>query len=265
MKPYTNVVRPKLVSLPTESHVIIKDITGARPSYSSNYISSPPVSGCYTAAESRMGVFSARQKYPCSSSDSREHEPHSSIDGSVLPLLAKDRSAISKCTSHNVFDGDISGRHFLFDERWRNGTHGSTDMRDGVLINHNPTSPLSQDFHVYHSHNLTRFAHRKELSPRDPRPRICGSDYLTSFPSVLLPATSPSVSGRLCLSQNYKNRVTNRARNIFPVGANNKTCGPVIVFQASRTLIHTWVPLHLLFRGSLRFPAWKQKQSGRRK
>ncbi|XDV47294.1 hypothetical protein PO909_016966 [Leuciscus waleckii] len=207
MKPNTSVVRPKLISLPTESRLIIKDITDARPSCSSNYTSSPPVSGCYTSVESRMNVFSAREKCPC-------------------------------CPSS-----------------------------DGVLITHNPTSPLSQEFHVYHSHNLTRFAHRKELSPRDPRPHIYRSDYLTSFPSVLLPATTPSVSGRLCLSQNYKNRprVTNRVRNLFPVGANNKTCGPVIVFQASRTLIHTWVPQHLLFRGSLRFLVWKQKQSGRRK
>ncbi|KAK9953446.1 hypothetical protein ABG768_017438 [Culter alburnus] len=227
MKPYTSVVRPKLMSLPTESRLMMKDITDARPSYSSNYISSPPVSGCYTAAETRMNVFSPRQKYPCSPRYSRDLEPHSSItDGPLLPLLAKGRSAITKCTTqNNVSDSDISGRHFLFDNRWRNGTYITNDIRDGVLINHNPTSPLSQEFHVYHSHNLTRFANRKELSPRDPRPNICGSEYLTSFPSVLLPATSPSVSGRLCLSQNYKNRprVTNRARNLVPVGANNKS------------------------------------------
>ncbi len=32
-------------------------------------------------------------------------------------------------------------------------------------MNHNPTNPLSQEFHVYRSHNLTRFAHRKDLCP----------------------------------------------------------------------------------------------------
>ncbi|XP_077100163.1 putative uncharacterized protein C8orf89 homolog isoform X1 [Siphateles boraxobius] len=212
MKPNTSVVRPKLISLPTESRLIIKDITDARPRCSSNYTSSPTVSGCYTSAESRMNVFSAREKYPCSPSYSRDLQPHSSItDGSLLPLLAKDRGS------------NISGRHLLFDKRWRNGTCVTNDIRDRVLINHNPTSPLFQEFHVYHSNNLTKFAHRKELSPRDPRPHICGSDYFTSFPSVLLPATTPSVSGRLYLSQNYKNRprVTNRVRNLFPVGANN--------------------------------------------
>ncbi|KAG1953901.1 uncharacterized protein si:ch211-171b20.3 isoform X2 [Pimephales promelas] len=212
MKPNTSVVRPKLISLPTEYRLIIKDIPVQGHRCSSNYISSPPVSGCYKSAESRMNVFSAMEKCPCCPSYSRDREAHISItDGSRLPLLAKDR------------ESNISGRHLLFDKRWRKGTYAANDMRDRVLINHNPTSPLSQEFHVYHSHNLNKFAHRKELSPRDPRPHVYGSDYLTSFPSVLLPATTPST--RLCLSQNYKNRprVTNRVPNLFPVGANNKS------------------------------------------
>ncbi|XP_058621729.1 uncharacterized protein si:ch211-171b20.3 isoform X2 [Onychostoma macrolepis] len=230
MKPYTGVVRPKLMPLPTEAPLIIQDITDARPSYPSNYISSPPpVSGCSTAAQSRPNVFSARQKYPCSPSDSRDLKPHSvsSItEGPLLPLLAKNRSAVTKRTSQNhVSDSDISDRHFLFDKRWRNGTYITNGIEDDVLMNHNPTNPVSQEFHVYRSHNLTRFAHRKELCPRDPRPLICGSDYLTSFPSVLLPATTPSISGQLCLSQNYRNRLRmkNRAHNLFSDGANNKT------------------------------------------
>ncbi|KAI2649084.1 hypothetical protein H4Q32_020289 [Labeo rohita] len=187
MKPYTGVVRPKVMSLPTEAPLIIQDITDGRPGYPSNYMSSPPMSGCSTAAESRLNVFSGRQKYPCSPS-------------------VQNRSAVTKHTlQNNVPDSDISGRHFLFDKRWRNGTYITNGVEDDVLMNQNPTNPLSQEFHVYRSHNLTRFAHRKELCPRNPRPLICGSDYLTSFPSVLLPATTPSVSGRLCLLQNYKN------------------------------------------------------------
>ncbi|KAK2869947.1 hypothetical protein QQF64_022111 [Cirrhinus molitorella] len=269
MKPYTGSVRPKLMSLPTETPLIIQDITW-RPSYPSNFISSPPVSGCSTAADSRLNVFSARQKYPCSPSDSRNLKPESVssvTEGPLLPFLAKNRSAVAKHTSqNNVSDRDISDRHFLFDKRWRNGTYITNGIEDEVLMNHNSTNPLSQDFHVYHSHNLTRFAHRKELCPRNPRPLICGSDYLTAFPSVLLPATTPSVNGRLYLSHNYKNRLRmkNRARNLFSDSANNKTCGPVIVFQPRRTLIHTWVLRPLLFRGSQRFPLWKQKQFGRR-
>ncbi|XP_050954682.1 uncharacterized protein si:ch211-171b20.3 [Labeo rohita] len=268
MKPYTGVVRPKVMSLPTEAPLIIQDITDGRPGYPSNYMSSPPMSGCSTAAESRLNVFSGRQKYPCSPSDSRNLKPHGVIsitEGPLLPFLVQNRSAVTKHTlQNNVPDSDISGRHFLFDKRWRNGTYITNGVEDDVLMNQNPTNPLSQEFHVYRSHNLTRFAHRKELCPRNPRPLICGSDYLTSFPSVLLPATTPSVSGRLCLLQNYKNRMKNRARNLFSDGANNKTCGPVIVFQPRRTLIHTWVPRPLLFRGSQRFPLWKQRQSGRR-
>ncbi|XP_018922277.2 uncharacterized protein si:ch211-171b20.3 isoform X2 [Cyprinus carpio] len=265
MNHYTGFVRPKLMSLPTEAPLIIQNIT----SYPSNYTSSPPVSGCSTAAQSRLNVFSARQKYPCSPSvvDSRDLNPHSvnSItEGPLVPLLAKNRSVVTNRTSQShVSDSGISDRHFLFDKRWRNGTYITND---DVLVNHNSTNPLSQEFHVSRSHNLTRFAHRKELCPRDPRPLICGSDYLTSFPSVLLPASTLSISGRLCISQNYKNglRIKNRAHNLFSDGANNRTCGPVIVFQPSRTLIHIWVPRPLLFRGSQRFPLWKQRQSGRR-
>ncbi|XP_016390560.1 uncharacterized protein LOC107725701 isoform X1 [Sinocyclocheilus rhinocerous] len=226
MKPHTSVVRRKLMSLPTEAPLIIQDITDARPTHPSNYISSPPVFGCSTAAESRLNAFSATQKCPCSPSDSRDLKPHSvsSITkGTLLPFLAKNSSNVT--SQNNVYDSDISGRHFLFDKQWRNGTYITIGIEDDVLINHNPTNPLSQEFHVYRSHNLTRFAHRKELCPRDPRPLICGSDYLASFPSVLLPATTPSVSGRLCLSQNYKNRLRmkNRARYLFSDGANNKT------------------------------------------
>ncbi|XP_016301526.1 uncharacterized protein LOC107657797 [Sinocyclocheilus anshuiensis] len=141
----------------------------------------------------------------------------------LLPFLAKNSSNVT--SQNNVYASDICGRHFLFDKRWKNGTCITIGIEDDVLINHNPTNPLSQEFHVYRSHNLTRFAHRKELCPRDPRPLICGSDYLASFPSVLLPATTPSVSGQLCLSQNYKNRLRmkNRARYLFSDGANNKT------------------------------------------
>ncbi|XP_043082892.1 uncharacterized protein si:ch211-171b20.3 isoform X2 [Puntigrus tetrazona] len=272
MKPHTGVVRPKIMSLPAEAHLIIQDITDARPSYRTNYKSSPPVSGCSTASESRPNIVSARQKYQFSPSviDSRDLMPlsvSSITEGPLLPLLAKNRSAVTKRTSQNhVFESDISDRHFLFDKRWKNGTYTTNGIEDDVLMNHNHTNPLSQDFHVYRSHNLTKFSHRKELCPREPRPLICGTDYLTSLPSVLLPATTPSISGPLCFSQNYKNRLRmkNRVHNLFSDGANNKTCGPVIVFQASRTLIHTWVPRPLLFRGSQRFPLWKQRQSGRR-
>lgn len=42
----------------------------------------------------------------------------------LLPLLAKNRSAVTNLTSKNhVSDSDISDRHFLFDKRWRNGTY----------------------------------------------------------------------------------------------------------------------------------------------
>ncbi|XP_059380091.1 uncharacterized protein si:ch211-171b20.3 isoform X1 [Carassius carassius] len=238
MKPYTGVVRPKLMSLPTEAPLIIHNITDARHRYPSNsflyslclnYISIPPVSGCSTAAQSTLNVFSAKQKYPSSPSvvDSRDLKPHSvsSItEGPLLPLVAKNRSVVTNLSSRNHVS-DISDRHFLFDKRWRNGTYTTNGIEDDVLMNHNPTNPLFQEFHVYRSHNLTRFAHRKELCPRDPKPLFCGSDYLTSFPSVLLPATTPSISGRLCLSQNYKNglRMKNKAHNLFSDGADNKS------------------------------------------
>ncbi|XP_026093255.1 uncharacterized protein LOC113065935 isoform X1 [Carassius auratus] len=219
MKPHTSVVRPKLMSLPTEAPLmIIQDITETRHTLPSNSISSPPES-----AEASLKVFSETQKCPCSPSDSRDLKPHSvsfSTKGPLLPFLAKNRSNVT--SQNNVYDCDVSGRHFLFDKRWRNGTYITNGIEDDVLISHNPTNPLSQEFRVYRSHNLTRFAHRKELCPRDPRPLICGSDYLASFPSVLLPATTPSVSGPLCLSQN-RLRMKNRARNLFSDGANNKT------------------------------------------
>ncbi|KTF84006.1 hypothetical protein cypCar_00026826 [Cyprinus carpio] len=175
MKPHTSVVRPKLMSLPAEAPLIIQDVTDARATRPSNLISSPPVSGCSTAAEARLNVFSATRKCPRSPSDSRDLKPHSvsSITkGPLLPFLAKNRSNVT--SQNNVSDSDISGRHFLFDKRWRNGTYFTNGIEGDVLINHNPTNPLSQDFHVYRSHNLTRFAHRKELCLRDPRPLICG-------------------------------------------------------------------------------------------
>ncbi|XP_057179363.1 uncharacterized protein si:ch211-171b20.3 [Triplophysa rosa] len=156
--------------------------------------------------------------------------------GPFLPLLAKDSSAMTNCTlDNNVFDNDTSGRHFLFDERWRNGVYIpsafgassnriiSTSQQDDVLIKQNSSMLLPYpEFHVYRSHNFTRFAHRKEFSLGNPKPLVFGADYLTSFPSVLLPATTPSVGEGLCLSQNYKNRsrVKNKARN--RVDAKNK-------------------------------------------
>ncbi|KAA0704830.1 hypothetical protein E1301_Tti000855 [Triplophysa tibetana] len=95
----------------------------------------------------------------------------------------------------------------------------STSQQDDVLIKHNSSVPLTYpEFHVYRSHNLTRFAHRKEFSLGNPKPLVFGADYLTSFPSVLLPATTPYVSERLGLSQNYKNSLTSlRAHNFFSV------------------------------------------------
>lgn len=67
-------------------------------------------------------------------------------------------------------------------------------------MNHSLTNPLSQEFHVYRSHNLTRFAHRKELCPRDPRPLICGwvlqNCWNTAiFTNILYIIYSLSISG----------------------------------------------------------------------
>ncbi|XP_051542941.1 uncharacterized protein si:ch211-171b20.3 [Myxocyprinus asiaticus] len=225
MKPFASVVKAKLMSQPAaEAPLIIQDFKDGLSSYPSNNISGFPVFGSNTAGDSRLRVFSSRQKYPCSLSYSKDLKPH--IEGTLLPLLAKDQSAMTKCTSvNNVSDSDISGRHFLFDRRWRNGMYITNDIEDNALIKQNSTIRLpSQEFHVYQSHNFTRFAHRKEFSQSNPKPLIFGSDYLTSFPSVLLPATTPSVSEKHCLSLNYKNRsrMKSRARNLFTVGANKK-------------------------------------------
>ncbi|XP_056594864.1 uncharacterized protein si:ch211-171b20.3 isoform X2 [Triplophysa dalaica] len=156
--------------------------------------------------------------------------------GHFLPSLAKDSSAMTNFTSDkNVFDNDTSGRHF--DKRWRKGVYItsafgassnriiSTSQQDDILIKQNSSMPLPYpEFHVYRSHNLTRFAHRKEFSLGSPKPLVFGADYLTSFPSVLLPAITPYVSERLRLSQNYKNRsmVKDKARNLFNIEAKNK-------------------------------------------
>nr|XP_055039086.1 uncharacterized protein si:ch211-171b20.3 isoform X4 [Misgurnus anguillicaudatus]XP_055039087.1 uncharacterized protein si:ch211-171b20.3 isoform X4 [Misgurnus anguillicaudatus] len=131
-------------------------------------------------------------------------------------MKAKDRSTLTKHT----------GQHFLFDKRWRNGIYTTNAIADDVVIKQNFTKPLPYpEFHVYRSHNLNRFAHRKEFSMGNPKPLIYGADYLTSFPSVLLPAITPSASERIYLSQNYKNRsrMKNRARNLFTTGAKKKT------------------------------------------
>lgn len=216
MKPYASVVRPKLMSLPIEASLMIQDITDARPS--STF--SPPVSGYFSTADSRLNVFSGRPTH--NSRDLKFHTVSSVKDGPLLPCIANDRAEFTKCTSQNKMpDRNISGRHFLFDKRWRNGTYMKHGIEEDVLNNHNPGA-LSQEFHVYHSHNLTKFAHRKELFPRDTRPRICDSsrsDYLESFPSILLPVTTPSISGRVCLSQNFKNR-TRMKNSLFPIDAN---------------------------------------------
>ncbi|XP_073796799.1 putative uncharacterized protein C8orf89 homolog isoform X3 [Danio rerio] len=123
MKPYASVVRPKLMSLPIEASLMIQDITDARPS--STF--SPPVSGYFSTADSRLNVFSGRP------------------------------------------------------------THNSRDLK----------------FHTVSS--------VKDGSSR--------SDYLESFPSILLPVTTPSISGRVCLSQNFKNR-TRMKNSLFPIDAN---------------------------------------------
>ncbi len=67
-------------------------------------------------------------------------------------------------------------------------------------MNHNLTNPLYHEFHVYRSHNLTRFAHRKELCPRDLRPLICGwvlQDCWNTaiFTNILYIIYSLSISG----------------------------------------------------------------------
>ncbi|XP_051970415.1 uncharacterized protein si:ch211-171b20.3 [Xyrauchen texanus] len=94
----------------------------------------------------------------------------------------------------------------------------TNDIEDNALIKQNSTIPLpSQEFHVYRSHNFTRFAYRNEFSQSNPKPLIFGSDYLTSFPSVLLPSTTPSANESHFLSLNYKNRA-----RLFTVGAIKK-------------------------------------------
>ncbi|XP_055039084.2 uncharacterized protein [Misgurnus anguillicaudatus] len=188
MKPF---VKAELLS----QAPLIPNSKDTRPSQPSEDASSSPRSDCNTTDKCK--VFSAGHK--CSYSPT-----------------PKDCSALTKHT----------GQHFLFDKRWRNGIYTTNAIADDVVIKQNFTKPLPYpEFHVYRSHNLNRFAHCKEFSMGNPKPLIYGADYLTSFPSVLLPAITPSVSERIYLSQNYKNRsrMKNRARNLFTTGAKKKT------------------------------------------
>nr|XP_055039083.1 uncharacterized protein si:ch211-171b20.3 isoform X1 [Misgurnus anguillicaudatus] len=210
MKPF---VKAELLS----QGPLIQNSKDTRPGQPSEDASSSPRSDCNTTDKCK--VFSAGHKCsysPTHSMDLTSHNVSSINEGSFLPFLAKDRSTLTKHT----------GQHFLFDKRWRNGIYTTNAIADDVVIKQNFTKPLPYpEFHVYRSHNLNRFAHRKEFSMGNPKPLIYGADYLTSFPSVLLPAITPSASERIYLSQNYKNRsrMKNRARNLFTTGAKKKT------------------------------------------
>lgn len=50
----------------------------------------------------------------------------------LLPFLAKNHSNVT--LQNNASDSDISGRHFLFDKRWRNGTYFTNGIEGTVFI-----------------------------------------------------------------------------------------------------------------------------------
>ncbi|XP_036413817.1 uncharacterized protein si:ch211-171b20.3 [Colossoma macropomum] len=127
--------------------------------------------------------------------------------------------------------GDVCGRHFLFDPRWRNGVYCRNNLTDDALMK--PILPLVfRDYGVHRSHNLNRFSHRKQLSYRMTKPCTFGSfeEYdLPTAPSVLLTVTTPPIRGRrsITFTESSKNRsrirVTNRVHNLLTVRFNNTT------------------------------------------
>ncbi|KAL7835581.1 hypothetical protein SRHO_G00279280 [Serrasalmus rhombeus] len=126
-------------------------------------------------------------------------------------------------------DGDMCGRHFLFDPRWRNGVYRKNNLTDEALMK--PIlPPVSRDYGVHQSHNLNRFSHRKRLAYRHSKPCTFGSfeEYdLPTAPSVLLTVTTPPIRGRRSItfteSPKNRSRINNRVRNLLTVRFNNTT------------------------------------------
>ncbi|KAI4888133.1 hypothetical protein NFI96_019572 [Prochilodus magdalenae] len=128
---------------------------------------------------------------------------------------------------------DKCGRHFLFDQRWKNGIYYENNWTDGALMK--PIlPPVSRDYGVHQSHNLHRFTHRKQQINRitnlkSPNLQICtfGScdEYdLPAVSSVLLTVTTPPISGRKSITstESVKNRSRNykKGRHLLAVGFN---------------------------------------------
>ncbi|XP_062377734.1 uncharacterized protein si:ch211-171b20.3 [Sardina pilchardus] len=121
----------------------------------------------------------------------------------------------------NVLEKDKSGRHFLFDRRWKNG-----EFRDEMYLK--PTSavcPLPRPYRVQKSNNFQRFSLFRQACNNPSKPCCPFEGYdLTSVPSRLLPATSavPEKSFSVDIFK-HRSRISNRTCSLFTIGANHKS------------------------------------------
>ncbi|CAB1350012.1 unnamed protein product [Coregonus sp. 'balchen'] len=133
---------------------------------------------------------------------------------STSSFLGREVSPLSQLDSsdNNYPEKDLCGRHFLFDNKWKNDSrmYPKYDFRDERPLKPSGSiPPLPREYQTHRSGQLHHYTLRKELSHAPARP-CAFSSYeayeLKSFPAILLPAAA-SLNGRNPFStEGYKNR-----------------------------------------------------------
>ncbi|KAK6299481.1 hypothetical protein J4Q44_G00295140 [Coregonus suidteri] len=177
-------------------------------------------------------VHTPRRKCPLN--DSRDGKDSNwNVEGSTSSFLGREVSPLSQLDSsdNNYPEKDLCGRHFLFDNKWKNDSrmYPKYDFRDERPLKPSGSiPPLPREYQTHRSGQLHHYTLRKELSHAPARP-CAFSSYeayeLKSFPAILLPAAA-SLNGRNPFStEGYKNRpgVNNRTCSLFTIGANQKS------------------------------------------
>ncbi|KAG7488577.1 hypothetical protein MATL_G00035680 [Megalops atlanticus] len=133
---------------------------------------------------------------------------------------------------HNIPDKDISGRHFLFDKKWKNDRMDSKlDFRVTERRLPKPNSfipPLPRDYQVHRSNHINRLVLHKELSHSPSKPFAFGSceECDLTGPAIVLPVAAQTVGEKQNFSTDAhlnRPRISNQTCSLFRISAQRKS------------------------------------------